>query len=126
MKTVRHDKNYKLLYGDGLANSLSFMLAGFRGWQCYGLVKIADHMHSFGVDVGGVPMCAVYGSNYEPWYQSDNPTKEECQISMGNLAIVLFHGIDNESWMRRMTPEEFETLALSHYEPMVDDLFYNS
>ena len=127
MQTIRYDPaTGRLFYGTGLANTLAYMLKGFRGWQCYGLVRIDDRF-AFGATVDGMSMCAVYGSRHQTEIQADDdPLKEQAQIDDGKTAILVFYGSDNSSRMRRMTPEVFDTLALSAYRPEPDDLFYNS
>ena len=114
-----------MLYGHGLANTLAYMLSGFRNWNCYGLVRIAGP-HNFGVDVDGVPMCAVYGLRESLEVESEETNKEQDQIDAGKTAIILFYGSDNSSHMRRMTPEEFDALVLYEHSYQKDDLFYNS
>lgn len=114
-----------MLYGEGLANTLAYMLCGFRDWNCYGLVKIRGP-HNFGTDVDGVPMCAVYGKRESLTVESEEMEKEQAQIDAGKTAIILFHGSDNISYMRRMTPEEFDALVLYEHSAQKEDLFYNS
>lgn len=41
MKTSHYDAATGALhYSTGLDNTLAYMLKGFRGWKCYGLVKL--------------------------------------------------------------------------------------
>lgn len=115
-----------LLYGVGLANTLAYMLEGFRDWNCYGLVKISGDQHHFGTNVEGVEMCAVYGKRESLVVESEEAEKEREQIKSGKVAIILFYGSDNISYMRRMTPEEFDNLVLMEFVDEKDDLFYNS
>lgn len=127
MKTTRYtkDTNY---YAEGFdtANTLAYMLEGFRdGWQCFGLVKMNTKNESFGCLVEGMEMCAVYGIRFSDKLEADDHREQE-QIDAGKTAVVLFYGTDNEFYMRRMTPEEYDNLVLYEYKRQRNDLFYNS
>jgi hypothetical protein len=112
-----------LHYGTSLANTLAYMLDGFRGWQCYGLVRIHE-AHNFGVEVEGVPMCAIPGSRHQPTVQADDdPAREQAQIDAGLTAILVFLSSDDSSQTRRMTPEAFDSLVLFAYRREPEDLF---
>lgn len=113
-----------LHYGVGLVNTLSYLLKGFRGWQCFGIV-VNNSEYEFGVEIEGKDIVAVYGTRFSNQEEADDP-KELEQIQEGKTAVVLFLGDDNTSYMRRMTPEEYDDLAITFYEHRPTDLFYNS
>ena len=112
-------------YGVGKVNTLLYLLEPFRvGWELIGLIH--SEQEYLGVSIGGFSLVSVFGKRHAPETHSDWIEKEQEQIDAGNLAIVLFYGTDNTSWMRRMTPEEYDKLELVTYQPKDIDLFYNS
>lgn len=122
----------KLMYGSGLANSLAYMMSGFRGWELHGLVMTHPD-HAIGVEVdrqgattNAVYMCALYGNRDCMTVESEEFVKECKQIEDGKTAIILFRGIDNTSYMRRMRPDEYDRMVIREYIACADDLFYNS
>lgn len=126
MKTRRYvvqDGRTELLYGSGLVNSLAYLLEGFRGWCCYGIV--IEH-RGIGLRVEDRSICAVYGIRESVRIESDEAEREQAMIDCGETAVVLFYGIDNSSYMRRMTPNQFDLYSVSEYRYEPGDLFYNS
>ena len=134
MKIKRYTPIYKdgkwvdstMHYGRGDANTLTYLLDGFReGWSLIGLIQTEEEY--LGVKIDGYSLISVYGKRHEPELQSDDSTeREQSQVDDGKTAIVLFYGTDNSSYMRRMTPEEYDTLELITFRYEKDDLFYNS
>lgn len=131
MITSRLDEFGKLMYGTRTANSLAYMMSGFRGWELFGLVKcdldsIGTMVDPQGATTDPVYMCAVYGKQFTRVVESDDPTVEEEQIDAGLTSIILFHGIDNISYMRRMTGAEYGRMVVREFKLQTGDLFYNS
>lgn len=112
-------------YGRGDVNTLLYLLEPFReGWSLIGLIH--SELHYMGLKMDDFSLVSVFGKRYEPVDQSDAVEKEKEQIAAGKTAIVLFYGTDNSSYMRRMTPEEYDELELITYRQEKDDLYYNS
>lgn len=112
-------------YGMGLANSLLYLLEPFReGWTLFGLIHSEEEY--LGAKVEEFSLVSVFGSREELRTHSDEVNREEEQIAAGKTAIVLFYGTDNSSFMRRMTPEEYDKLELFTFRQEKDDLYYNS
>jgi hypothetical protein len=119
------DGSYVRHMGKGPANMLAYLAKGFRGWQLFGFVKEEDSF--IGFPLGETAIIPVYGTRNEIRLQSDDdPEKEQKQIDEGKTAILCFYGTDNCSYMRRLTPEEFDTLKLTRFSLQTTDLFYNS
>lgn len=129
MRTDRTtNEGCELAYGQGLVNSIAYLLEGFRGWQCYGIVPVkGEDYWGLGLQVEDMRICAVYGNRHSVREESDaNPGVEQAQIDAGKTAIILFYGMDNTSYMRRMTPEQFDKYSVTWFDKQPDDLFYNS
>lgn len=114
----------ELIYGRGAASALAYMLEGFLDWQCYGILRIAGP-HNFGIELDGIPVCAVYGSMSALDLVADDP-REGPQIESGLTAAILFRGINGSSYVRRMTPDQFDDLVIADFKQEADDLYYNS
>lgn len=114
-----------MLYGRDLANILLYLLEPFReGWTLFGLIHSEEEY--LGAKVEEFSLVSVFGSREELRTHSDEVNREEEQIAAGKTAIVLFYGTDNSSFMRRMTPEEYDKLDLITFKQQESDLFYNS
>ena len=112
-------------YGTGTVNMLLYLLEPFRkGWTLFGLTHSDEEY--LGLKIEEYSLVSVFGKRYAPECHSDWEDKEQVQIDAGKTAIVLFYGTDNSSYMRRMTPEEYDKLELIRYTQEKDDLFYNS
>ena len=108
----------------GNANLIAYLTKGFRGWQLFGFVK--DETEQLGITLGGDTIVPVYGTKESNTCQSDQEDKEQEQIDAGKTSILLFYGTDNYSVMRRVSPEEFESMELTRFIKKPSDLFYNS
>lgn len=112
-------------YGMGTANLLLYLLEPFReNWTLIGLIHSDEEY--LGVKIEEYSLVSVFGNRDAPKCHSDEINREQSQIDAGKTAIVLFYGTDNSSYMRRMTPEEYDKLELIRYTQHKDDLFYNS
>lgn len=112
-------------YGRGDVNMLVYLLQPFRdGWELFGLIHSEETYMGF--EMEEFSLVSVFGKREELVDQSDEVEKEKEQIAAGKTAIVLFYGTDNSSYMRRMTPEEYDKLQLITYRREKDDLYYNS
>lgn len=131
MITSRLNEYGHMIYGSRTANSLAYMMSGFRGWELFGLVITNEDGVGCEVDPqsaasNAVNMCAVYGKNYSRVIESDDPDRESEQLDMGLTAIILFHGIDDISYMRRMTGAEYGRMIVREFIHEPTDLFFNS
>ena len=112
-------------YGRGDVNTLIYLLQPFRaGWELFGLIHSEEEY--MGLKMEEYSLVSVFGKREELGDQSDCVEEEKRQIAAGKTAIVLFYGTDNSSYMRRMTPEEYDNLELLTYRQEKDDLYYNS
>lgn len=119
-------KEYRLLYGVGQANLLAYLTqSGFRDWKFYGFVQNESSNWFSGITLEGTDMVPVWGATSMK-VESEELVKEALQIAAGKTEILCFHGRDNSSFMRRLSPVEFESCNLTSYKKVDSDLFYNS
>ena len=121
-----------------LPQDFAYITKGFCGWTFYGFTSFAPGEYNFGVsrylditrelysdNVAGV--CAIYATRHCITEESDDALGVElAQITAGKTAIMIFYGCDNISYMRRMTPEEFDVYEIPLFKLEKDDLYYNS
>ena len=116
---------------------ISYMEDGFKEWSFLGWIEIDTREAWFGISLGGngswhdakerPQICTVFGKKKCRKICSEDIEKEQEQIIIENKSsIILFYGSDNTSYMRRMTPEEYEKGNLDIYIREDKDLYYNS
>ena len=113
-------------YGLEAANSVVYMTERFRDFDNLGLIKASGHAEHIGTKVDGVSLCGFHGCRNSLTVQSDCEQIEKEQIAAGRTAVLVFYGNDNTSYMRRITPDEYDNLVITEYIHQDDDLYYNS
>lgn len=132
MNLTRLTHNGEHVCGTRRANALATITGGFRDWELIGLVSELDEgddWEPIGVEVdeqsaatNSISMCAVYVKRNAPTPESSDHYTEQTLIDDGNTAIILFRGSDKVSWMRRMTPEQYDRTVIVLFKLNDDDL----
>ena len=104
---------------------ISYMCSDFRHWKFHGFV-INENDYKFGLNLDNKNLLSVYSKQYSIITESDSEEKEQGLIDKGYTSIILFHGVDNTSYMRRFLPEEYNQLEIEYYRFQSNDLYYNS
>ena len=119
-------------HNDRTANTISYMLAGYRDWPCAGLWPIQSNRgyDSWGALINDKYYCGVFINDQKCLdIMSDDAEKESILIDLGYHYICVFRGSDNTSYMKRfVSSEALHEFIMTATEVTDDDmeLFYNS